>query len=283
MTPIAEGIAGADAASGKEISTPERIQRGASGTAAYAGTAAGAAGLVKAVAPTTSVVVTTRGIQVVQTPVPTFSALPGSGAVAKITGGTTPGKCASAEPPQPGSGPRIVNQEPVPAQPVSGPVINNGSGVPAPAGGNRLVVGGGRANGFPQLAEGDVSLNISQNANAHVLADIRTVSPSTLGRFNEVVFERVPFDAITPQAIRNSAAVLQPGGRISITTGRLVDRAALQASLEQAGFRNVQVLEVGTGDTHMSQRQALLEVVNYATPLFSLSTRTSISRWMLSN
>jgi hypothetical protein len=72
--------------------------------------------------------------------------------------------------------------------------------------------------------------------------------PHTLGQFNEVFFERVPFDAITPQALRNSAGVLRPGGRISIITGRDVNRAALQTNLRQAGFTNVQVQQVGTGN-----------------------------------
>jgi hypothetical protein len=41
------------------------------------------------------------------------------------------------------------------------------------------------------------------------------------------------------------AALLNPGGKVKIITGRLVDKAALKALLEQAGFKNVNVVEVG--------------------------------------
>jgi RHS repeat-associated protein len=85
ITQMAEGVAGADAASGQQLPTDQRLQRGAFGLSAYAGTAAGTAGLVKVAAPTTSVVVTSRGLSTLQTAVPTFSSLPGSAAVAGIT------------------------------------------------------------------------------------------------------------------------------------------------------------------------------------------------------
>jgi hypothetical protein len=122
-----------------------------------------------------------------------------------------------------------------------------------PPNGSRLVVGGGRGgpgNKFPELRPGDVSLNDNSGgpANPHIEGDIRTIDPGTLGKYNEVVFERIPYDVIDAQALSNSAAVLNPGGRISIITGRGVNTAALQANLEAAGFTNVQVRLVGTGE-----------------------------------
>lgn len=114
-------------------------------------------------------------------------------------------------------------------------------------GGERLVVGGGQKTGFPQLKEGDVALNINPSAKPHVVGDIRTVDPKTLGQFKEVYFERVPHDIIDIRAARNAAAVLQPGGRISIITGREANQAALKTALEQAGFTSVKLTTVGQG------------------------------------
>ena len=109
--------------------------------------------------------------------------------------------------------------------------------------GNRLVVGGGRANGFPALNEGDIALNISVASQADIIADIRFVSPSNIGRFRTVFFERVPFDVIDNAAASNAAQLLQPGGRLHILTGRAANRNVIRAALERAGFVDIQINE----------------------------------------
>jgi hypothetical protein len=73
----------------------------------------------------------------------------------------------------------------------------------APKGGNRLVVGGGRADGFPALRDGDVALNISSASKADIIGDIRNVDPSKLGTFKEIVFERIPFDVLLRAELRS--------------------------------------------------------------------------------
>src|SRR5262249_38134310 len=84
-------------------------------------------------------------------------------------------------------------------------------------------------------------------ANPHIVGDIRRINTTMFGKFNEVFFERVPYTVIDTAAARNAAAVLNPGGRISIITGRLADQTALRNALEQAGFRNIRIEMVGTG------------------------------------
>lgn len=59
--------------------------------------------------------------------------------------------------------------------------------------GSRLVVGGGRASGFPRLKEGDVSLNKLPSAKPDVVGDIRAINPrDTLGWVREAAFAVEP-------------------------------------------------------------------------------------------
>ncbi len=102
----------------------------------------------------------------------------------------------------------------------------------------RLVVGGGRATGFPALEAGDVSLNTSLAASPHVMGDIGA-APFKSGSFGELFFERVPFDAITGNALSESSRVLQPGGRLSIITGYGADASEITTGLRQNGFTNI--------------------------------------------
>lgn len=85
----------------------------------------------------------------------------------------------------------------------------------------RPVVGGERAEGFPTLKSGDVSLNNRLNAEPHVVGDINA-APFSRGAFSEVYFEKVQYSSFTGENIgaRNEAArVLSPGGRHIIETG----------------------------------------------------------------
>ncbi len=107
----------------------------------------------------------------------------------------------------------------------------------------RLVVGGGRAAGFPALSQGDVTLNISSDSRAHITGDIRTINPSKIGTFNSVFFERVPFDILDQAAFRNAAGMLSQGGKLRILTGRAASRNSIRECLEKSGFVDVQMNE----------------------------------------
>lgn len=104
----------------------------------------------------------------------------------------------------------------------------------------RLVVGGGQAEGFPDLEPGDLSLNIDPEADPHIIGDIRNVD---LGdQFDEIFFERVPYTAIDENAIQNSAKHLVPGGELSIITGSgaFDVQDQMNRNLTDAGFTNIQ-------------------------------------------
>ena len=52
---------------------------------------------------------------------------------------------------------------------------------------------------------------------------------------------------LSPQAFREAARVLGPGGRLTGSTGRAADLGAIRSGLEQAGFRDISV-QYGIGD-----------------------------------
>jgi hypothetical protein len=112
----------------------------------------------------------------------------------------------------------------------------------------RLVVGGGRAAGFPAAAAGDVSLNIVRGASPTVVGDI--ANAPFKAAFGEVYFERVPFTALTGpniKAIAETARILQPGGKLIIETGigvRPFIGEVFQA-LGKAGFKVLEYAEEG--------------------------------------
>jgi len=112
-----------------------------------------------------------------------------------------------------------------------------------PVEGERLVVGGGRAPGFPALRNTDLTLNISPTSKADIVADIRQIDTSKVGKFKEVFFERLPFEVIDEEAISNAANLLKPGGKLHIITGRAANRNKLREHLEQAGFTDIQIAE----------------------------------------
>src|SRR5712691_2789143 len=85
----------------------------------------------------------------------------------------------------------------------------------------RLVVGGGRAPGFPRLGPSDMSLNTDANAMPHVQGDIIR-APFASASFAEVYFEKVPFIAFTgvnSGALLEAARLLKSGARLMIVTG----------------------------------------------------------------
>lgn len=106
---------------------------------------------------------------------------------------------------------------------------------------SRLVVGGGRAGGFPPGKPGDISLDIDAATRPHVVGDI-AFAPLRSMTFSAVLFERVPFMSFTGpnlQALGEAARVLQPGGSLSIETGIVAPMLEIHAGLRGAGFANI--------------------------------------------
>lgn len=111
----------------------------------------------------------------------------------------------------------------------------------------RLVVGGGRTRGFPSGRVTDISLNISLAAHPDVVGDVAK-APFKSKVFEEVFFERVPFQAFTGDdvsALRESARVLAPGGHLVIETGIAAPTQEILTVLRAASFTNIQVTTTG--------------------------------------
>ena len=109
---------------------------------------------------------------------------------------------------------------------------------PQNAGIRRLVVGGGRAPGFPVLAAGDIALNIVTSANPHLVADI-AFAPLRAASCDTIYFERMPFPAFTGSrldALAETARLLRPGGRLTIETGWAAPAELIMARLQAEGF-----------------------------------------------
>ena len=105
--------------------------------------------------------------------------------------------------------------------------------------GLRLVVGGGRASGFPKSQYGDITLNIDSAARPDVVGDIATTSlPS--GIFKEIYFEHFPAQVFkNPKVFEQTARLIQPGGRVIIKSG--ADIELIKSSLLKSGFRNIHI------------------------------------------
>jgi hypothetical protein len=122
-------------------------------------------------------------------------------------------------------------------------------------GNRRLVVGGGRAPGFPVAAPGDLSLDISPAALPDILGTIAQ-PPFRAGAFLSIYFERVPFMAFTGRyagALVEAARILQPGGQLVIDTGIAAPERAIVETLHAAGFVDVVVERAGL--SHISARR----------------------------
>jgi hypothetical protein len=107
----------------------------------------------------------------------------------------------------------------------------------------RLVVGGGRAPGFPPGTPGDLSLNISPAAIPDVLGSFALL-PFRDGVFSSLYFERIPFMAFTGRyadALVEAARILQPSGRLTIETGVLAPERTSVDTLRAAGFAAIVV------------------------------------------
>ena len=110
----------------------------------------------------------------------------------------------------------------------------------------RLVVGGGRACGFPRLKAGDLALNRDPEAMPDLVGDVAW-APLASGVFEEVCFEKLPFAAFTGdnrRAIKEAVRVLRPGGRLIVETGWAVPGAEVRAAMRQAGLRYVKCKNV---------------------------------------
>jgi hypothetical protein len=111
------------------------------------------------------------------------------------------------------------------------------------AGTPRLVVGGGRAPGFPSLQADDISLNIAPSAMPHILGDI-AFAPLRGASCDTIYFERLPFPAFTGGSIDVLAELtrlLRSEGRLVIETGWAAPVEQILARLRAEGFIMVTV------------------------------------------
>jgi RHS repeat-associated protein len=106
-----------------------------------------------------------------------------------------------------------------------------------------LIVGGGRAAGFPATPAGGVSLNNKLVATPTVAGDIGA-APFGSATFGRVYFERVPFTSFTGEnigALSEAARVLKPGGSLVIETGAGAPVARIVDALRSSGFTNITI------------------------------------------
>jgi hypothetical protein len=110
-----------------------------------------------------------------------------------------------------------------------------------------LVVGGGRAPDFPKLKPEDIALNLDADAYPDVQGDINQ-APFQSGIFDEVYFQKVPYDAFTGEnigAIPESARLLSLGGRLVIETGSKAPLPEVTAAMRAAGFKYIRITNKG--------------------------------------
>jgi hypothetical protein len=141
----------------------------------------------------------------------------------------------------------------------------------------RLVVGGGKAEGFPKLKPGDVSLNVDAAAEADITESINNATKVESSSFDAVHFEDVPFvtDALAARGVpgagitmslKEAARALKPGGTLTIESGALMFKGAkrvageliplyedlapqLKQALEDLKFKDIEVKIVGEGES----------------------------------
>ena len=112
--------------------------------------------------------------------------------------------------------------------------------------GRRLVVGGGRADDFPRLRDDDVAFNIDPGARPDFVGDIND-PPFLPNSFGEVLYENVEWDAFAgsgSRALAKTHEMLEPGGRVTVTTGQTAPVDEVLAQLRQAGFTDVRAERV---------------------------------------
>jgi hypothetical protein len=117
----------------------------------------------------------------------------------------------------------------------------------APTSYRRLVVGGGRAPGFPSAAPGDLSLNVNPASVPDVLGTIAQ-APFRAEAFPSLYVERVPFMSFTGRhasALVEAARILQAGGRLVIETGIYAPERAIIDTLHTTGFADIVVERAG--------------------------------------
>jgi RHS repeat-associated protein len=113
----------------------------------------------------------------------------------------------------------------------------------------RLVVGGGRAPGFPDVPQGSTTLNIRASANPDTVGSISN-PPYEPGQFSEVYYEYVPYTAFTgenAEAIAATSRIMSSGGRLIIDTGSRCPIQEVQSLLEENGFSNIQIVRDAKG------------------------------------
>src|SRR6266508_571204 len=108
-----------------------------------------------------------------------------------------------------------------------------------PSAGSRLVVGGGRAAGFPETS--GISLNVDAGALPHIVGGHRChtipcgiLQPSLL---RESAVPGVHRENIS--VLGEAARLLRPGGELIIETGFRARAAQIIAELERLGFTNI--------------------------------------------
>jgi hypothetical protein len=132
----------------------------------------------------------------------------------------------------------------------------------------RLVVGGGRAPGFPKLGPDDVSLNLKNSgAKSDIIGDINNAAVNRAnpdlanGSFGAVHFENVPWSAQGPfganvkLALGEAHRLLKPGGQLTVEAGRLPE--TFVETLKALGFKNIKIESVSADKTIVSATRAV--------------------------
>jgi hypothetical protein len=106
-----------------------------------------------------------------------------------------------------------------------------------------LVVGAGRAKGFPTVNPGSLALNVDPSALPDIVADIATVNPNSVGVFPNVLYENLNYLDVNQAKLNNTYSLIEPGGKLTIWTGvnASTTRANFNTMLKAAGFVDIQM------------------------------------------
>jgi hypothetical protein len=121
--------------------------------------------------------------------------------------------------------------------------------------GVRVVIGGGRATGFPRHPPETITINPDVGARP----DIRAIGqqlPLAPGCASDILIERLPYNLLQGQPGRQMFAeahrTLRQGGTLRGITGEAADWDSLREALRAVGFRRIHIWQGDVGVTEFS-------------------------------